>query len=190
MGALIAADGKKDPKAKGKNKDKIWRYYAYIEDVEPYYPCHILEYEDDVKAIGEQPKEQKPITRGGGGGGGGEEETPAPQEPIPEKTPAELKAQNFTAEESDRLRKCVEEDLGSVSEDIEGWNSEAIGAEEVTWGIDTQSEKGFGFTRWDVDEDNKGKPKLSIFSFIRSKGIGYRRWCHVRGAKGCTSKGF
>ena len=173
VGALIAADGKTDPDATGKDKDKIWRYYSYIEDVDPWWPCHRLEYRD-VKVIGEQPKKQKPITGGGSGGGGGGEETQPPktQEPPPEKTPAELQADNFTEEKSDKLRECLEEDLDDVSEDIEGWNSDAIGATEATWETSQQKTSALGNTGWKIGEDKKGNPTLSIFATIFPQGIG------------------
>ncbi len=169
VGALIAADGKKDPKAKGKNKDKIWRYYSYIEDVSPWYPCHLLEYEDDVKAVGVQPKKKTPPSSDSGGGGG-EEETPAPQEPIPQKTQAQKQAENFTKDESDDLQECWEGKLDEITVEIKGWNSDAIEAPEAEWEIDKDVHYGFGKTTPFLNADKT----LSISVQIYPHGIANR----------------
>ena len=99
-----------------------------------------MEYRE-VKVIGEQPKKQKPIT----GGGGGEEETPtpAPQEPIPQKTKADKQADNLTKDELDDLQECWESKATGISVEIKGWNSDAIGATEAVWGM-TKGEIGRG----------------------------------------------
>ena len=167
VGALIAADGKTDPDATGKDKDKIWRYYSYIEDVDPWWPCHILEYEDDVKAIGEQPKTQKPIT---GGGGGEETPTPAPQEPIPQKTQAQKQADNLTKDESDDLQECWESKATGISVEIKDWNSDAIGATEATWEIIKGPDHTLGETTPFLDEvevEGEEEPTLVLSMAVR-----------------------
>ena len=126
--ALKAANGKKDPKAKGEDKDKIWIFKAYIEWGDGEFTCRLLE--DDVKAIGEQPK--KPATGGGEEGGG--EEAP-PQETIPQKTKADKQADTLTKDEADDLRECWESKATGISVEIKGWNSVAIGATEAVWGM-------------------------------------------------------
>lgn len=167
VGALIAADGKADPESG--DPDRIWNYGSYIEAEDATYTCHLLEYEE-VQAVGTVPKKQNPPS--GGGGGGEETPTPTPQEPPPEKTPAELQAQNFTEEKSDTLRECVEVDLADVEEEIEGWNSDAIGATEATWEISQVKTKNLGVTTFGVDDDEEGNPRLSIIATIFPQGIG------------------
>ena len=66
----------------------------------------------------------------------------------------------------------MEEDLGDVSEEIEGWNSDAIGATEASWEVSQQKTKSLGNTGWQIGEDNKGNPTLSIFATIFPHGIG------------------
>lgn len=143
--------------------DKIWRYYSYIEDVSPWHPCHLLEYEDDVKVVGTVPKKQNPPPSGGGGGGGGV----APQEPIPQKTQAQKQADNFTKDELDDLRECVEEKLAGVTKEIKGWNSDAIGATEAVWELTKGVDHALGETTPFLNKDST----LSISVQIYPHGI-------------------
>ena len=168
VGALIAADGKKDPKAKGKDKDKIWRYYSYIEDVEPWWPCLLLEYEDDVKAVGVTPKKKNPPPSGGGGGGG-ETPTPNPQEPKP---PAQVPnpSYNVTDAEIESLKSCWEEKAVKKL-NKKGWTSDATTA--ATWMIDRLNTRGLGQT-WPQIKKVNGQSRLVLDVEIYSTGIGER----------------
>lgn len=164
---------------KGTERDGIvWDFesYNHIEDLQTQlYPvCHLVSdllREREIVVRG-TPWPARPSDPYGAQRGGTETQPPKTQEPPPEKDPAELQAQNFTKEKSDKLRECLEEDLGNVSEEIEGWNSDAIGAEEVTWGIDKNEEWGLGNTSLKIGEDKKGNPTLSIFAIIFPTGVG------------------
>lgn len=145
LGALIAADGKKDPDATGEDADKIWHWRSYIEDGDHSHTCHLVEYEE-VVVIGVVPKGSiipapAPGTYGGGGGGGGGGGEA--------RTPAQKQADEFTKEKLDELKECWEEKADTVTKKIKGWNPDAIGATEVTWAVQ-HGEDQFGLAFHDA----------------------------------------
>ncbi|MCY4127878.1 MAG: hypothetical protein OXG15_01420 [Gammaproteobacteria bacterium] len=168
--ALKAADGKKDPDAKGDNKDKIWNYYSYINWYDYTYTCWRLE--KDVKAIGKTPK--KPSTGGGGGGG----ETPKPpktQEPKPDPEEEEEEdpsnpANDVSDADIEALKSCWEGKAGNKLKK-NGWNPAATTA--GTWTIDRLTEFGLGKTEPDTKKVN-GKDRLVLNMEIYPTSIGAR----------------
>ncbi|MXZ44815.1 MAG: hypothetical protein F4Z01_07575 [Gammaproteobacteria bacterium] len=152
----------------------VWDFesYHHIEDLQTQlYPvCYLVSAIEEVVVRG-TPWPARPSDPYGAQGGRTGTPTPTPQEPEPPTPPAQLQADNFTEEKSNDLRECLEEDLGDVSEEIEGWNSDAIGATEAEWGINKNVARGFGYTGVDIGEDNNGNPTLSIGVFIYPQGI-------------------
>ncbi|MXW07371.1 MAG: hypothetical protein F4Z87_04475 [Gammaproteobacteria bacterium] len=153
--ALIAADGQPDPNAD--DPEKIWKYYSYIEWGDHTYTCHLLKYEA-VKVKGVQPK--KPITRGVKTPT--TTPTPTPQDPPREKSPAEVQADNFTDDAAKDLQQCWEKKLDDITVEAKGWNSDAIGATEVTWGITKNDAPGDAARTYPSLGDDPANPELSI----------------------------
>ena len=131
------ADGKKDPKAKGEDKDKIWNFGSYINWYDYTYTCYLVP--EEVKSIGKTPK-KKPDTSGGGGG---ETQPPKPQEPKPDPKEEEEGPSNPADDVSDadieELKSCWEGKAGKKLTK-NGWNPGATTA--GTWTIDRLTEFG------------------------------------------------
>ena len=168
--ALMEADGKTDPNAKGKDKDKIWNFGSYINWYDYTYTCYLVP--EEFKSIGVTPKKKKPST--GGGGGGGETQPPKPQEPKPDPEDEEEEegpsnpADDVSDADIEALKSCWEKKAKNKLKK-NGWNPAATTA--GTWTIDRLTEFGLGKTTPDTIKVN-GKDRLKLDMEIYPTSIG------------------
>ena len=165
----MEADGKKDPKAKGEDKDKIWNFGSYINWYDYTYTCYLVP--EEVKSIGVTPKKKKPSTGGGGGG-----ETPKPpktQEPKPDPEEEEEPsnpANDVSDADIEALKSCWEKKAKNKLKK-NGWNPAATTA--GTWTIDRLTEFGLGKIKPKINVVN-GKKRLQLNMEIYPTSIGAR----------------